>query len=1245
MDEDLNNPPEEDLNSLLAGADPATKDSLRAALYEQAPGEALVRRGPAERQRDSRVAGLLRGVKNVGKAAARGVNNGINETAKSLAGGISWAHEKVGAGDTASGKDIARIHREGLTLSRMVDAKLGPDEATGLSAFVRDASQFAVAWRQFGFIGKANAGAKVKAAVGAVRGMAADALGFDPRQDRLSNLALEGPEWIAKPAEMLAANPDDPEALARFKAAAEGLLLGGTIEAVVAGARRASGAREWWAKVQGARGTPKAVKVPSSPATAAPLNAPLEDAFDLVDTDAGEVRIVPKGAAAEELPVAVEELPVFTSRAEAEPVAASLNYAVRNARRPVEVTPEQTTLIRSLAGMLKDTDKFDMVQMGGVDVEGNAIGGFRDLNFRYDLSSEEVQSTLSSISMVLRDEFDAARATGGIDNATTVADAKAVLDGKTPDEFLSGAERDVQGVENGRFLWVAARMLRANLGEQATQLARQMEAPDNMVAHAEFVKSMNALVNTFIVESRLGTAFGRGLQTGKIKVGELDLAELAKQDGTPLEVVNFQLLDEPLDEAGVKALDGEADAAAPDGAPAADPAPKPEKPAGEPKEPKAKGPRQHVKTVHLTPRQARALARQMLYFPANEKERADVLRALLGTAKKATKDSDEAGPALWDRVVSYRRWSMLSALTSANVNAISAMATAWVRPVEGMLGAAARFDAEGMRQQADLLKGMYIGIKDAWGVTTRAFREGHEVLERQPTETFTFRNIDQRDPVSMLINAARISERLMMAGDEFAKQISYRGHAYAQSMAHARAAGVVDEAVLAQRVADDMERAFGEQGQGINPSALSYAQDVALRRPLEYGVGGMLEKSVREYPFMQLLLPFVRVPANIVRYNMDRFPILGALSRRNRTDWVAGGSQRDAVIARQAMGATFYTGAALLVNAGVITGGGPRDPELRQRWLAVYEPYSVRIGDQWVSYRRLEPVLTPLALVADFMEAAGELGDEEASAAMWQIIGATAENLMSKTHLRGVSDFFNAVSSGEAWQWERFSANLLGSFVPNALTRGNLDDTMREARGFVDQLRSRVPGLSDGLEPRRNIYGEKVMKTAGYFQRVFNPFTVAGAEADEVDMELLRMGLDMQLPPETKMGIDLTDRDRYRLPNRQSPYDRWLALMAEPYEDLPPLREALRELVQSAGYRNATEGTIEYPGGQKVLMIEGTVQQYRQLAFARLIKEHPSVMAEIYREAGRRGASLMDDPEISAGMNAAAVEIMRELGM
>jgi hypothetical protein len=208
---------------------------------------------------------------------------------------------------------------------------------------------------------------------------------------------------------------------------------------------------------------------------------------------------------------------------------------------------------------------------------------------------------------------------------------------------------------------------------------------------------------------------------------------------------------------------------------------------------------------------------------------------------------------------------------------------------------------------------------------------------------------------------------------------------------------------------------------------------------------------------------------------------------------------------------------------GKVTGGGPKDKAEREAlYRTGWQPYSIKVGDKYYSYGRLEPLGTVMGLTADFLEiidtmSGGEREDVAAKAAF-----AIAQNITNKTFMRGLSDAVNAVSDpvryGESWT-ERF----VGTVVPRgvaAVTR-SIDPTLRRPESYVEVLKAQLPYLSETVLPKRNLWGEPVQLTKGGLA-AFSPVKVTKETESKLDKEMVRLDVAIALPRAEVRGIELT---------------------------------------------------------------------------------------------------------------------------
>src|SRR3546814_9104347 len=92
----------------------------------------------------------------------------------------------------------------------------------------------------------------------------------------------------------------------------------------------------------------------------------------------------------------------------------------------------------------------------------------------------------------------------------------------------------------------------------------------------------------------------------------------------------------------------------------------------------------------------------------------------------------------------------------------------------------------------------------------------------------------------------------------------------------------------------------------------------------------------------------------------------------------AGGRQKDEALVRLTMVSGLSALAVSAALEGKGSGTGPSDP-LEQAALrdTGWQPYSIRIGDQWYSYQRFEPISLLAGVASDFADHGNYMTPEE----------------------------------------------------------------------------------------------------------------------------------------------------------------------------------------------------------------------------------------------------------------------------
>lgn len=308
----------------------------------------------------------------------------------------------------------------------------------------------------------------------------------------------------------------------------------------------------------------------------------------------------------------------------------------------------------------------------------------------------------------------------------------------------------------------------------------------------------------------------------------------------------------------------------------------------------------------------------------------------------------------------------------------------------------------------------------------------------------------------------RLPQRLLVAADEFAKTSIATMDVQTQAYRIAKQEGLSSEA-LTQRIANLVKDTDSKAWE----NALNTAREMTFQKPL--GAGGQLVLNAREaFPVLRFFIPFVTTPANIFKEGIKRTPLgglqlLGVLRSGDTT-------QLPRILAQQTL-AWGVLAAFLWLNddddpfiTGTVTtrSRGARDAAFRGE----LPEQSIRIGDKWFSYSRIEPFATTLALIADWTRAMRSGSQvKKTEAPIQSIIG----QLRNKTFLSGIADIMRALEADSpADQVAQWGSKFAASWVPNLVRE------VGRARQSTFQQR-RIWG--DGPERTTRIINRTLQKT------------------------------------------------------------------------------------------------------------------------------------------------------------------------
>lgn len=367
--------------------------------------------------------------------------------------------------------------------------------------------------------------------------------------------------------------------------------------------------------------------------------------------------------------------------------------------------------------------------------------------------------------------------------------------------------------------------------------------------------------------------------------------------------------------------------------------------------------------------------------------------------------------------------------------------------------------------------------------------------------------------------------RALEAADDFFSTLAQQQTLYGSAFAAAKREGLSGDALL-RRVADLK----------ANPSDAMLQEATSQREHLLFrerpgAVAQAVLAAKRHLPMLDYVIPFVRVPANIIRQGFEASPAGFGMSAARQ-----GGRLGADAMGRAALGSMVLAPLAYWAAAGKVTGDAPHDPAKR---AAFYEsgrqPNSVQIGNTWYSYQSLQPINVPLSLIANGFQVWRESKADPSHSAdqiATDVIGRTAGSLLNQSFLSGISALVDALSDPDRYG-RAFVQQLGTGMVPfsgalRTVTQAT-DPYVRQPQSIAEGVQAIVPHLSTQLPPRLTRFGEPVRRGSGPFN-VFKPSDAVSdpvadvlAEAD-IHLRPAQGAKDVALAPGVRVPLGRDER-------------------------------------------------------------------------------------------------------------------------
>ena len=298
--------------------------------------------------------------------------------------------------------------------------------------------------------------------------------------------------------------------------------------------------------------------------------------------------------------------------------------------------------------------------------------------------------------------------------------------------------------------------------------------------------------------------------------------------------------------------------------------------------------------------------------------------------------------------------------------------------------------------------------------------------------------------------------RALEAGDVFFRTMIEAGEIEAMSK---RLGHIPDEKELANIQKEAKKRAEyyvfrkkpdaqNETGQGKLLSAIDQMTNAIYK--------------LRSVPGFKWFIRFVQTPMNILKQGVEYSPAGFAT--------MPGAKDKTEQAGKAALGSFVFAGGAWLAANNLTTWSAPTsEREKNEFYAAGLQPYSVRIGDKWLSYSKIGPLAYPLAMSAAIhyytKESPKALSDSEMDKVV-DVLTGIMRFFSDQSYMQGLGDILGFIRGEKT----RAIMSVPTQLVPLSSLQGwvnqIIDPLQRKAakgltiESMIDQIQTKIVGMS-----------------------------------------------------------------------------------------------------------------------------------------------------------------------------------------
>ena len=599
-----------------------------------------------------------------------------------------------------------------------------------------------------------------------------------------------------------------------------------------------------------------------------------------------------------------------------------------------------------------------------------------------------------------------------------------------------------------------------------------------------------------------------------------------------------------------------------------------------------------------------------------------VLKRVLASSDDASEINRIVMKTPWERSIdaAYEVYSnmILSGPLTHAVNVGSNTVTLTMAPSESFLAgmsAAARLDFQSAKtnfgEGLAKLSGIMTGMNDALRLASKrsvnkvgapeALFQMHEIAKQSIKPAISSDALQIQgvlgQAVDFMGSLIRLPGNALLAEDKVFKLIHYRMETNAQAyrLASSRAGNSTERRLVYNALRNN-------PSEHITSKAIEMADYYTFTNQLGKW-SNPVHKAIQATP-MKWVLPFFKTPTNIIKMGI-RNSAMGNVfyDLKNSLQMGAAGDLARAKIAT----GTLIPVTTIAMMGDRISGRVDKStPDGQFKASQGIPPYSVRIGNDWYSYEKFEPFRSILGLYANIHDAYRNLSsvdprtgepnpmmDQVASVAIAPVVQTITDNYVLDVF--GKTNYLlEALQSGNPeYALRSFQKFGVSMTVPSFVRQFNqtyLDNTFRLADTMAQQYMKVIPGLSDKLPPRRNLWGDPVIIPEGLGPDIISPIKTQAVAMDEYDAELIR--LNVKLPESQPRTMTVEGRELELTPEQR---DQLAIYRGKGVDGGPTLKEAIADYMKDPAYK-ITPDAIKRDNLEYILRV--SQQNAKDLLFA-----------------------------------------------